>query len=90
MSDGVRHDTVGRISEMYREGKTLAEIEQETGVSRPTIYNRLRKAGIRPNRTKAGRTDDELKEWALGRVSELEREVGALMERLRFYEPDAR
>ena len=85
-----------RIIEMYRAGKKTADITKETGASRSTIYFVLREEGVVPHRRSGPRTGtvprssglapqdhQQMLDWALERVIQLEAETATLRERLR-------
>lgn len=66
-----------RVVDLYKAGVKTAEITEETGVPRPTIYWILNERGVRPSRTKRqaeGVTVDQV----LLRLESAERKVGFL------------
>lgn len=70
-----------RVVELYRAGTKTADITEQTGVPRPTIYWILNERGVRPSRTK--RHSDEVNvDQVLERLASAEREVGRLNEAL--------
>lgn len=86
-----------KIIRMYQEGARVAEITEATGASRGTIYFVLHDEGLTPNRQgvvaeratlldegEPPQTDSALLNWALRRVTALERDNGALRERMRL------
>lgn len=88
------NDQRKKVIEMYRAGKKTADITAATGVPRSTIYFVLREAEITPRRQRGHRRGPigteltpaehtKLLDWALARVTDLERENGQLRERLR-------
>lgn len=52
MRDNYRHDdnAKDRAVELYRSGKPLAMITEETGLSSASVYYELERRGIRPRR----------------------------------------
>lgn len=80
-----------RVIKLYREGKKTAAITEATGVPRSTIYYLLDQEGITPRRIGGPRTtekppldasDKEMLEWAVARITELDKEVGSLRDTL--------
>lgn len=74
-------DLKDKVVDLYKSGTKTAEITEQTGVPRPTIYWILNERGIRPSRTKRapqGVDQDQL----LERLAAAEREVGRLTELL--------
>lgn len=66
-----------RVVDLYKAGVKTAEITEQTGVPRPTIYWILNERGVRPSRTKRqaeGVTVDQV----LLRLESAERKVGFL------------
>lgn len=66
-----------RVVDLYKAGVKTAEITEQTGVPRPTIYWILNERGVRPSRTKRtseGVTVDQV----LLRLEAAERRIGFL------------
>jgi orotate phosphoribosyltransferase-like protein len=70
-----------KVIELYKAGTKTAEITEQTGVPRPTIYWILNERGVRPSRTKR-QTEGVDVGQVLEQLAATERRVGQLEEQL--------
>jgi orotate phosphoribosyltransferase-like protein len=70
-----------RVVELYKAGAKTADITEETGVPRPTIYWILNERGVRPSRTKRQAEGVDVAQ-VLEQLAAAEREIGRLTEAL--------
>lgn len=70
-----------QVVELYKAGTKTADITEQTGVPRPTIYWILNERGVRPSRTKRAPEGVNV-DQVLQRLAAAEREVGRLSEAL--------
>jgi hypothetical protein len=96
--------TRAKVIDLYRAGKRVRDITDETGVAKSSLYYVLRQAGITPNqrpsraaplidRDLLGQVSDpdtgsRLVDDLLRRIAELEREVGRLQAIIMGYRSD--
>lgn len=73
--------TKDQVVDLYRAGVKTAQITEQTGVPRPTIYWILNERGVRPSRTKRAPEGIDTAQ-VLEQLSAAEREIGRLQEAL--------
>lgn len=83
MAGRIPDETKRQVADLYTQGVKVTDIEEQTGLPRPTIYYVLRNQGLRPSRTARGAADATTPADMLADLAALERRVGRLQAAVR-------